>query len=245
MKKRLMTATAVLIVPLFLGLILWQMNASATPATAQTTPDTDAERVIQVTGNGAVSAQPDIATVRLGVQTEADTAVDALDQNNVRMSDLISATLEAGVAEEDIQTQGLRLQPVYDRSDDTPELTGYRASNIVEVTIRDLDNLGATLDAAIAAGGNTIENIRFEVSDREELLAAAREAAMNDAIQKAEQLTALADAELGEVLTITELGGTGPVPVALERVESESAAVPVSPGTQTIEANVQVSWRIQ
>lgn len=222
------------------------LSSGETAVKAQTDTDTT-ERVIQVMGQGSVSARPDTAVVRLGVETDADTAAAALDDNNVRMSALISVTLEAGIAEEDMQTQGLRLQAIYQDQTDTDTLrqvVGYRASNIVAVTVRDLDGLGAFLDEAIAAGGNTIQSINFEVSDRDELIAAAREAAMNDAIAKAEQLTGLAGADLGEVLTITEFGGSSPAPVAFESAQAAADSVPIAAGTQEIQTTIQVSWRI-
>lgn len=206
------------------------------------------ERVIHVSGHGEVTARPDVAVVQLGVQTEEETATEALEQNNLRMQEVISTTLQAGVAEEDVQTQGLRLNPEYsgpDEDDGQPTLTGYRAANTVAITVRDLDGLGELLDAAVEAGANTIQDIRFEVDDAAELQAQAREVAMNNALEKAEQLTALADAELGEVLTINETAGT-PVPRRVVAEEAEAAGgVPIAPGMQTIEVTLQVSWRIR
>lgn len=213
-------------------------------AAAQT--DNPSIRTIQVSGRGEVTAEPDQAIVRLGVETEAITAEAALDDNNDRMTAVISATLEAGIAEEDIQTQGFNLRPVYDTPEDgQPELSGYRASNIVRVTVRDLAMLGQLLDAAVAAGSNSIEGIQFEVSNQVELESAAREAAMTDAQQKAGQLTELSGAELGPVHTIIETGSAGPVSVSAAQEESLGAAVPIQPGTQTIEASVRVTWEIQ
>ena len=208
---------------------------------------TAAERTLSVSGQGNVSIRPDMAVVWLGVQTEADTAQEALEENSVQMQSVISATLEADVAEDDIQTQGLRLQPIYDQPQDAQEreVQGYRAANIVEVTVRDLDELGALLDAAVEAGGNTIENIRFEVSNTDEVLAQAREAAVNNAREKAEQLAALLDTELGQVLTVSELSFTPPTPIVFEEAVDRAAAVPVQPGTQSIEASVQITWQIQ
>ena len=139
------------------------------------------------------------------------------------------------------------LQPIYESvpNAQTPELVGYRASNIVRATVRDLERLGELLDTAVAADGNTIEGIQFEISNQAELEAAAREAAMQNALEKAEQLTELADAELGPVRTILETGGSRPVPVTLSSEESVAASVPVQPGTQSIEASVQVTWEIR
>lgn len=247
MKKSLSIAT-IFAIPLLVILALSALGVGwQTPVAAQTEtePTTVSERLIHVTGEGRIAAQPDTAVLRLGVQTEADTAVDALDDNNVRMQGVISATLGAGVAEADIQTQGLRLQPVYETggSTTTETLTGYRASNIVEVTVRDLENLGALLDTAVEAGGNTIESIRFEISDRAALLEQAREAAMSDATAKAEQLTDLAGAGLGEVVTINEFGQS-PAPVFAAEQAVADTAVPIQAGTQEIVSTVQVTWRI-
>jgi len=227
------------------------------PAQAQdddvTPAESGVERTISVSGQGRVSARPDLAVVRVGVETEADSATAALDENSVRMSGVISATLDVGVSRDDVQTEGLSLRPIYQRRDPgpegeegPPELVGYRASNVVAVTVRDLDELGALLDAAVEAGGNTIQGIRFEISDNEALRSAAREAAMTDAITKAEQLTELAGAELGEVLTIEEIGADAPSPVRFAETEQAAgAAVPVEPGRQEIEVSLRVTWRIR
>ncbi|HEX6385280.1 MAG TPA: SIMPL domain-containing protein [Anaerolineae bacterium] len=249
--KRISRFLAVtLLVTLILLLLAFGGSWLTEQATAQDdgTP-TEAERTISVSGQGRVSARPDLAVVWLGVQTEADTAQEALEENSIQMQEVISATLEAGVEEDDVQTQVVRLQPIYDQPQDVQqrELQGYRATNIVEVTVRDLDDLGTLLDAAVEVGGNTIENIRFEIDDTDEVLVQAREAAVNNAREKAEQLTSLLDVELGEVLSISETSFTPPTPVVFEEPAAErlAAAVPVQPGTQSIEASVQIIWQIR
>lgn len=243
-RKLLVTGGFLLFVLLLFGIGTSLMTLPAGTAAAQT--DESQLRTIQVSGHGQVSAEPDRAAVRLGVQTEADSAQEALEANSERMTAVISATLGIDINQSDIQTQGVRLQPIYESTTDgeSAELAGYRASNMVRVTVRDLDQLGELLDTAVAAGGNTIEGIQFEVSDQAELEAAAREAAMQNAQAKAEQLTELAGAELGPVQTIWETGGPNPIP-AFTSDESMAASVPVQPGTQSIEANVMVTWEIR
>jgi hypothetical protein len=244
MKRNISLLTgSLLVILLILGVTLVAMQSTTSPVSAQA--EQEQQRTIQVTGRGQVSAQPDRAVLRLGVQTEADGAQEALDENNERMSAVISTTVDSGIDPANIQTQNFRLEPVYESQDgDTrPELVGYRASNVVQITTSDLNGLGELLDAVVAAGGNTIEGIRFEVSDQADLEAAAREAAMLDAQQKAEQLTGLAGASLGPVKTIIETGGSRPLPAVEET--SLAAAVPVQAGSQTIEASVQVTWEIQ
>lgn len=203
------------------------------------------QRTINVSGNGQASAQPDVAVVTLGVQTEAEEATAALEENNDRMQALVDVLEDADIAPEDIQTRVVRLFPRYEETpsvDGQRELTGYTASNVVEVRVRDIDAVGEILDAAVQAGGNRIEGIRFEISDPAAYLDQAREAAWNDAQHKAEQLASLAGTELGEVLTIIE-SGRGPQPfVEQAAIADTAAAVPIETGSQTIEVDLQVTW---
>lgn len=181
------------------GLAITALSPSSSVAAAQTV-DTQ-PRTIQVSGNGEINAQPDRASVQLGVQTEAESAQDALQLNSKQMNAVIEALLEAGIEESDIQTQVLRLSPIYNSADEPAArtLTGYRASNMVKVMVRDLNTLGDLLDTAVTAGGNSLDGIQFELSNQAELETAAREAAMRDAQQKAEQLAELAGVELTAV----------------------------------------------
>jgi uncharacterized protein YggE len=216
-------------------------------------PTTTPTRQVSVTGIGEVTAQPDVAVVTLGVQTEADEAGAALDQNSQQTQALLDALSEAGIAEENIQTQVIQLQPQYAapppqptaQMTNTNELLGYLASNVVEVRIENLDEVGSLIDSAINAGGNRIDSIRFEISDRSAILSQAREAAWNDAQQKAQQYAELAGAELGEVLTISTFEQT-PVPVASASLARDSIeSVPIQPGTQSVNVQVQVVWQLQ
>jgi uncharacterized protein YggE len=216
------------------------------------TGSNQSQRTINVSGTGQVSARPDTAIITLGVQTEAEQASAALSQNNQQMQAMIDALKNAGVAAEDIRTQVINLQPRYEQPSSptpsalpgTPKLVGYIATNTVEVTVRKLDTLGQLLDTAVQAGSNQIQGIRFEVSNPASLLDQARSSAWQDAQHKAEQLASLAGAKLGTVITISETSQT-PRPVVLETVQAaRAAAVPVEPGTETIEVSVQVTWSL-
>jgi uncharacterized protein len=211
-------------------------------------------RSVTVSGSGQINVQPDVGIVVVGVQTEAVEAGDVLSQNNEQMQAVIDALTEAGVAEEDIQTQTVQLQPIrpmpppdqpFPTTGVTQAMTptSFVATNLVQVRVREVEDLGAVLDAAVEAGANRVESIRFEVSDPLEALAQARDAAWEDARQKAEQLAGLADAELGEVLLINE-SPTLPFPAVETFAAFDVAAVPVQPGTQTIGVNIQVTWRL-
>lgn len=247
---------------LLLGAIAFQhdfVEAGTRVAYAQqsTIPDPNATvRSVSVSGSGQVNVQPDEAVVQVGVQTADAEAAAALSANSEQMQSLINALEENGVDPEDIQTQTIQLQPQYAgttgdappqplQMGETPEITGYIATNTVEVRARDLANLGSLLDTVIAAGGNQIEGIRFEVSNATDALESARETAWNDAQQKAAQLAQLADAELGAVLSISEFS-RGPIPLAQPSAAvREASAVPIQPGTQDVGVELQVTWRLQ
>ena len=247
-KKRAWLVTGTLIAVLAVMVVVSTGCAVPTSSAQSLSEDGSAARTLQVRGRGTISAQPDVATVRLGVQNELEAADAALSQNNERMQSLIAALQDAGVAEDRIQTQSVQLRPRYEDpkpEGGTREVSGYVASNIVEVRVEDLEALGTILDSAVQAGGNRVEGIQFEISDTAELQDQAREAAWEDARHKAEQLASLAGAELGAVRHINE-SSNQPRPVVREEMAMDrAAAVPIQPGSQTLEVEVRVEWEIQ
>jgi uncharacterized protein YggE len=246
MKKNIRLGT--ILVSLVLAAILLVPSLSSSRAFQEEPKDDSFRRTLHVSGNGQVSARPDVAVVALGVQTEAEEAAAALSENSEKMQNLMDVLQEADVADEDIQTRMVRLQPRYEDKPDAEgqhQLVGYIASNVVEVRLRNLETVGEILDAAVQAGGNRIDSVRFEISDPGTYLDQAREAAWNDAQHKAEQLATLAGAELGEVLTINE-SGHRPQPVVERPMAVEAAAaVPIESGSQTIEVDLQVTWLLR
>ena len=248
---------------LFAALFAWSTIANPAQAQVEEPPTTeDTPRTITVSGMGEVNAQPDVAVVNLGVETQAESAREAIDQNNGQMQALIDALTAVGVAEENIQTQVVRLNPQYadqqpplpsqptEQAPSMPQQTGpsqilvYVAVNTVQARVEDLENVGTILDAAIEAGSNRIDGISFEISDTSELMQQAREAAWQDALQKAEQLAELAGAELGQVLNINA-SDQGPFPVMQESFAADTARVPIQPGMQSLSTNLQITWRLQ
>ena len=231
------------------------MPAAPNPIAAQE-PEVDetSRRTVTVTGTGQVSASPDLVVIRVGVDTQAEEAAAALTQNSEQMQSLIDALQEAGVAEDDIRTQTVSLFPVYEQPGvevsqpvtQTARIVAFQATNIVEVRSEDLEGFGELLDTTVQAGGNRIEGIRFEVSDAAALYDQARQAAWDDALHKAEQLAEIAGLQLGEVWTITELSRT-PLPVRDTAAGAAQAemAVPIEPGTQALELDINVTWLVE
>ena len=230
------------------------------PIAAQEPADDDQRRTVTVSGTGQISASPDLVVIRVGVKVlqvafrQAEEAAAALADNSEQMQELIDALQEAGIPEDSIQTQAVSLFPVYEqpRPDvsqpvtQTAQVIAFQATNVVEVRSDDLEGFGELLDTTVQAGGNRIEGIRFEVSDATPLLDQARQAAWDDALHKAEQLVEIAGLQLGEVLSITEISRT-PRPVGDVAVGGRQgeAAVPIAPGTQTLELDINVTWLLE
>ena len=206
----------------------------------------DEQRRITVSGKGEVAAIPDIASMSLGVETEAKTPSEALAENASRMTAVMAKLKEAGIAEKDMQTSQLGIWPVYtDRSQShvTPIINGYRASNQLNVTIRDIARVGEILDQAVADGANKVNGPSFSIAEPEPLYQEARDVAVKDAIAKAERYAKAAGVTLGEIISISEAGG-GPVIARQMRAEAMAASTPVAAGENTFSASVTMIFAI-
>jgi len=205
-------------------------------------PAQAAEKLVTVTGEATVAVAPDTAMIRLGVSTQEKTAREASEANAKQMTAVLAAIKDTGVADRDIQTSRLSLQPQYDpNKSGTARLTGFQASNQVTVRIRDIDKLPTVLDRAITAGANEMSGIEFVVSEQSKLLDQARDDAIADARRKADLYAKAAGAKLGRVVSITE-EGSAPPPRPIQALRA--GAVPIAPGEQTLRAIVTVSYEL-
>ncbi len=204
--------------------------------------------LITATGEGRVTAVPDMAMVSLGVQTDADTASTALTENSVKLAAVIERLKAAGIEPRDVQTSGLSLGPRYDYSkqDGTPPaVVGYTASNMVTVRVRALDTVGSVLDGVVADGANTLNGLSFGLAEDRAALDEARRLAVKDAAAKAALYAEAAGVKLGRVISIGEAGTFAPpMPMAMEAGFAKSADVPVAPGEMTLSASVSVVYSI-
>lgn len=222
------------------AVLLWPRTSVAQTQT------TDSRKRVTVVGRGEVQITPDIARVFMGVQTEATDAQTALADNTTKMNALLTELKNAGIAEQDIQTSGFSIYPVYDYTNDRQTLRGYQVSNNVNVTIRDLANAGGVLDKVVAAGANNISGISFDVADPAQAQADARNAAILDARKRAEQYAGAGGASVGDVLVITEIVGQNPVPMREQAADmAGGSAVPIQPGQQTQTIDVQVTFELR
>lgn len=205
-------------------------------------------RTITVTGNGETAARPDIAMITIGVRSEGATAAAALSANNANMAATLKSLKDAGIADRDIQTSGLSINPQYnyERNRSNPEVTGFVASNTVNVRLRDLDKAGSVIDTAVRAGANSLGGIQFGFDDPKEMEQQALRNAVAAAKAKAELLTDAAGVDLGEVLTINASYSVSPQPrPMMARAEAVSDEMAIEAGESTVAASVTIVYEIE
>ena len=208
------------------------------PAAAQ-------EDTITVMGDGQVAVEPDLAHVRVGVTTDAGTAAEALASNSAAMQQVMDRIESEGVEPRDIQTSTLELGPRYsNRGGETPQVEGYTARNVLTVRVRDLDRLGAILDAAASDGANTFEGISFGLAEPDPVNDEALRLAVADARRKAELLADEAGVALGAVRSIDATAERGPRPMEMATARMESDSVPVARGELEISGSVTMVFAI-
>ena len=201
-----------------------------------------ADKLVTVSGEATIAVAPDTAVIRIGVTSAAKTAREASDANAKQMTGVLAAIKDAGIADRDVQTSRLSLQPQYDPNKaGTARLLGFQVTNQVTVKIRDIDNLPAILDRAIGAGANEMSGIEFAVSEQSKLLDQARDEAIADARRKAELYAKAAGVKVGHVVAITE-EGSSPPPRPMQALRA--GAAPVAPGEQMLRAAVTVSYEL-
>jgi uncharacterized protein YggE len=249
-----MNISTISLIPVLLGLISHPTPGQELEDPPRMTTSTT-QRTISVSGTGKVSATPDVGEINLGVVTQAATARDALAANTEAMTAIVKLLKERGVAEKDIQTLSISVQPRFSQPSRQPQQTefipriaGYDVNNSVRIVARDLSKLGSILDAVVQSGANQINGISFRVENPDKLLDVARKQAMGDARRKAEQLAGDAGVVVGLPITIQEMGGSlPPMPRMAGRMDmmmAASAPVPVSPGEQEISVSVSVIYEL-
>lgn len=207
-------------------------------------------RTLTVDGDGAASAAPDIADIELGVETTLDDPQAAIESNASDMASVIEVLADLGIADDDIQTRSFNMwvEQIYDEDGPTGEFL-FHVVNQIAVRVRDIDVTGDVLGAALAAGANTVRGITFGVEDTQALEAAARDAAVDNALAKAEQLGERLGVTVGSPQHVVEFSGGFPQTAGMERVmaldESGISSVPVSPGSFTVHVSVTITFDIE
>ena len=231
------------------ALLAASMLAPAAPAAAQTANPTP--RRIVVLGEGEASVKPDIAILSLAVMREAPSAGEALGLNSKAMSDVIAALKAAGVADRDLQTAGVQINPRYDyvnKPDGTQvaKLAAYQVTNTVTVRVRDLAKTGEIIDKAVSLGVNQGGGVTFTNDNPKATLTEARKNAVADAIDKAKTLTEAAGVKLGQVMEIADVSyAQPPLPIQAKAFDGAAAeATPVEAGENVYKVQVNVTFAL-
>ncbi len=219
---------------------------TAGAAVAQPVP---APTTLTVAAEGLVTRAPDIAQVSGGVVTVAASAAAAMAENADRMTAVVAAVKKAGIADRDIQTTGLSLQPQYRyANNEPPELTGYQATNTVSLRIRKIGEAGRLLDTLVKVGANQISGPNFSVDAADAALDEARVDAVKTARARAELYARAAGLKVRRIASISESGvmEPGPRPMMLTaRTAKMEAAPPVAPGEVALSINVTMVFELE
>jgi uncharacterized protein YggE len=205
---------------------------------------------LTVSGTGEATADADMVTIVLGVQTRNESAAGAVADNARMMADSIEALLAAGVPEDEIKTSGFSIYPTRDWIDGKlSDKVVFEVSNQVTITLDLTDevDVGEVLDSAVGAGANSVESVTFGLRDPTGVQEEALENAVVDAMGKALVISEAAGVTLGRILSISE-GGASPVPMAESRVyfaADAGAATPIVPGDVEVTATVTITYEIE
>lgn len=207
---------------------------------------------ITISGEGKVTAIPDIAQISLGLKTESKKVEDAQRENTDKMNNIISTLGKLGVAKEDIKTSNYNISPRYDYNRETGKQTlrGYSVSQSVIVKIRDLETVGEVIESAASLGANQVGGLNFTIDEPEELRQEARIKALENATKKAKSLAKTAGVKIGKLVSFNESGATQP-PIFRAYATQEavgigasSPAPDIEPGSQDIIINVTVTYEV-
>lgn len=221
------------------------LGPALTPRAAQAVDDPQPDRTITVSGTGTVTITPDVADLRVGVVVQRPKVKDAQAAAATAMDAVIKALRAVGIAERDIATTTLSLQPVYDYpTNGSPRITGYELRNGVVATVRDLERLSDAVDGALAGGATTLDGVSFRVDDPSDPQAQARSEAMKDARAKADALAAAAGETIVGVASISEQASSTPWPVPYAAARADEAATPILAGTSDVSVTVGVVYLI-
>jgi hypothetical protein len=200
---------------------------------------------ITARGQGTITGAPDTVTVVLGVQTQGPSAKGALDANTQQATALINMLKSRGVAEADLQTSQLSVNPSYNPANG--RISGYEVTNQVTATLHNIGAAGSIIDAAGEVAGDAVrvQQLSFSIDDDSAMRATARANAVKQAQAQARQMADAAGVRLGRIRAISEVSTPPPIPMGRQSLDAAAGeAVPLQPGTQKLTVSVDVVYDI-
>jgi uncharacterized protein YggE len=235
-----------------IGALMFGALALAAPAAAQqaSITQTIAGTRLDVTATGEVTRVPDIAVISAGVVSRSSTATAALQDAANRMNQVLAALKRAGVADRDVQTSNVSLNPEYRYPENqAPQLVGYTASNQLTIKFRDIRNSGKILDALVSQGANQINGPNLTIDKPEAALDEARANAIAIGRARAELYARSLGLHVARVVAVSESGGYAvpppapPVPMMMARGERDSTSI--QPGEQKLQVSVAMTFELE
>lgn len=222
----------------------------------------DTKLQISVSGEGKVTARPDIAIINASVVTQEEFLKEAQGDNTKKTNVLVAYLKSVGVQESDIKTVGYNIYPQYSyprpcysdvcpQMTESPRITGYQVRTAYEIKVRDLEKAGEILGGVVGAGANEVGGINFTIDEPDQLQADARKKAIDDAKVKAEKLAKDLGRRLGPIMNFSEGGYYPPIIYRTEAMVADGkggggmASPSIPPGENEIIVNVSVTYELR
>lgn len=200
-------------------------------------------KIIKVSGEGKIAAEPDMAEVRLGVSTENRALAVAQQENARSISNIKKALNQAGIQESDIQTIDYSIHPQYDYVEGRQVFRTYKVDHMLLINVTDIDRAGGIVDTAVRNGANVVSGITFKTSTYDKFYRNALSLAVMDAHRKAESIAETLNVKLSKVpMSITEVSGNNFVPYQTKTFAVSEASTSFQPGMLEIKTQVNAEF---
>ena len=213
---------------------------------------------IIVTGTSSIELEPDMATLSLGIESSANTVSEARDNASISINEMLNAMKNVGIDDEDIQTTAFNIYPQYEyievrdngRVRGVQELVGFTVSNMLLVTVKNLEGIGEIIDKITDAGGNDVRfnSINFGIQDPIPYQSELRKLAVDDGLTKASQLAEYSGVKLGAVTMITDYSSQVSVAQDQAFFAERAMAIPstsINPGSLNLSMRVDMVFAIE
>ena len=242
MFKPLIWTGSLVMIMLAIFLLVEINQVSNTAATTNT---------VSFSGEGKVTAKPDIAMISASIVTQAVDSKSAQDSNSIKSNAVDSFLKNQGIAEKDIKTSGYNVTPQskYPPYGGQPTIIGYQVTQSYEIKVRDLDKISAILSGLVAAGANEVNNLGLQIENPDALKSQARQLAIDDAKKKAKELEKQVGVSLGKIVNFVEGSNGYPVPMYYDsKVVGMGGGGPeptISTGENDVTVNVTITYQVK